>query len=148
MGFAKTDVQPLINEGATREDIAASIFQAVVNQTIGGLACGKTIKGNVAFLGGPLYFLSELRKRFIETLKLAEEQVVFPENSQLFVAMGAALTVKDSKIVTLKYLLDKLEELENIRLESVATLRPLFANEQEYIEFKNRHEKHKAVEKV
>ncbi|APH17837.1 2-hydroxyacyl-CoA dehydratase [Clostridium botulinum] len=145
--FAKTDVQPLINEGATREDIAASIFQAVVNQTIGGLACGKTIKGNVAFLGGPLYFLSELRKRFIETLKLTKDQVIFPENSQLFVAMGAALTVKDSKTVTLKYLLGKLDELENTRLESVATLRPLFANEEEYIEFKNRHEKHKAVEK-
>ena len=89
--FAKTDVQPLLNEGVRREDIAASIFQAVVNQTIAGLASGRKIKGNVAFLGGPLFFMSELRKRFIETLDLKEENIIFPENPQLFVAMGAAL---------------------------------------------------------
>ena len=76
--FAKTDIQPLLNEGASKEDIAASIFQSVVNQTIGGLACGKSIRGYVAFLGGPLYFLSELRKRFMETLKLDEEHALFP----------------------------------------------------------------------
>ena len=93
--FAKTDIQPLINEGAAKEDIAASVFQSVVNQTISGLACGKPIRGNVAFLGGPLYFLSELRTRFIETLQLTEEQIIFPENSQLFVAMGAALKSQD-----------------------------------------------------
>lgn len=72
--FAKTDIQPLLNEGAAKEDIAASIFQAVVNQTISGLACGRPIRGHVAFLGGPLNYLSELRKRFIETLKLTDEK--------------------------------------------------------------------------
>ena len=75
--FAKSDIQPLLNEGAAKEDIAASVFQSVVNQTISGLACGRPIRGNVAFLGGPLYFLSELRKRFIETLRLSDEQVIF-----------------------------------------------------------------------
>ena len=89
--FAKTDIQPLINEGASIEDLAASIFQAVVNQTISGLACGHTIKGNVAFLGGPLSFLSELRVRFIETLGLKEDEIIFPENSEYFVAIGAAI---------------------------------------------------------
>ena len=89
--FAKTDIQPLINEGASHEDLAVSIFQAVVNQTISGLACGRVIRGNVAFLGGPLSFLSELRRRFIETLGLAEDQVIFPEDSQYYVAVGAAL---------------------------------------------------------
>ena len=87
--FAKTDIQPLINEGATRADLAASIFQAVVNQTISGLACGKPIKGCVAFLGGPLHFLPELKKAFIRTLKLTPETTVDPENSHLFAAMGA-----------------------------------------------------------
>ena len=93
--FAKTDVQPLINEGAKKEDIAASIFQAVVNQTISGLACGKPIRGNVAFLGGPLYFLSELRNRFIDTLNLVGDQIIIPENSQLYVAMGAAFLAEE-----------------------------------------------------
>jgi activator of 2-hydroxyglutaryl-CoA dehydratase len=81
--FAKTDIQPLLNEGAAKEDIAASIFQSVVNQTIGGLACGRRIKGNIAFLGGPLNYLSELRARFIATLELTEDRIIFPENSHL-----------------------------------------------------------------
>lgn len=89
--FAKTDVQPLINEGARREDIAASIFQAVVSQTISGLACGKPIRGRCAFLGGPLHFLDQLRQRFIETLHLTDDEIIVPENSELFVAFGAAL---------------------------------------------------------
>ncbi len=89
--FAKTDIQPLINQGAHKEDIAASIFQAVVNQTISGLACGKPIRGRVAFLGGPLNFLSELRERFVETLNLTKEQTITPKNAELFVAIGAAL---------------------------------------------------------
>ncbi|MEL7567717.1 MAG: BadF/BadG/BcrA/BcrD ATPase family protein, partial [Dehalobacterium sp.] len=93
--FAKTDVQPLLNEGVAKEDIAVSVFQSVVIQTISGLACGRPIKGNVAFLGGPLFFLSELRKRFIETLKLTQDQVIFPENAQLYVAIGAALASQD-----------------------------------------------------
>ncbi|OQA62979.1 MAG: R-phenyllactate dehydratase activator [Spirochaetes bacterium ADurb.Bin269] len=88
--FAKTDIQPLINEGARREDIAASIFQAVVSQTISGLACGKPIRGHVAFLGGPLHFMDQLRYRFIETLKLKDDEIIVPDNSQLFVAAGAA----------------------------------------------------------
>ena len=92
--FAKTDVQALLNDGASKPDIAASIFQAIVNQTISGLACGRRIQGRVAFLGGPLYFLSELRKRFSETLKLPPEQCIFPENPHLFVAMGAAISAK------------------------------------------------------
>ena len=89
--FAKTDIQPLINEGAAIEDLAASIFQAVVNQTISGLACGHPIKGKVAFLGGPLSFLPELRKRFIETLELKDEDIIFPDDSKYFVAIGAAM---------------------------------------------------------
>src|SRR5574344_94835 len=92
--FAKTDVQPLINEGARREDIAASIFQAVVSQTISGLACGKPIRGNVAFLGGPLHFLDQLRERFIITLKLTGDAIIVPEDSQLFVAAGAAYSAE------------------------------------------------------
>src|SRR5699024_5949795 len=87
--FAKTDVQPLINEGAAKEDIAASIFQAVVNQTITGLASGRIIKGKIAFLGGPLFFMSELRQRFIETLEIQPDDVIFPDTPQLYVAMGA-----------------------------------------------------------
>ena len=92
--FAKTDVQPLINEGARREDIAKSIFQAVVVQTISGLACGKPIKGAVAFLGGPLHFLSELKQAFIDTLALTKDEIIDPENAQIFVALGSALSIK------------------------------------------------------
>lgn len=77
--FAKTDIQPLLNEGAAKEDIAASIFQAVVNQTISGLACGRPIRGNVAFLGGPLNYLSELRNRFIQTLNLKDNEIIIPD---------------------------------------------------------------------
>ena len=102
--FAKTDIQPLINEGAAIEDLAASIFQAVVNQTISGLACGRQIKGNVAFLGGPLSFLSELRKRFIETFKLGEDQVVFPQNGKYFVAIGAAMLAEKQEARTIENL--------------------------------------------
>ncbi|SFC55861.1 2-hydroxyacyl-CoA dehydratase [Clostridium uliginosum] len=141
--FAKTDVQPLINEGANKEDIAASIFQAVVNQTIGGLACGKPIKGNVAFLGGPLSFLSELRKRFIETLNLTEDEVIFPENSQLFVAQGAALLSKNNEMISLKHIVDKVKNLSEIKDDNVERLEPLFKNKEEYQEFKERHDKDK-----
>ncbi|OXT08873.1 2-hydroxyglutaryl-CoA dehydratase [Thermoanaerobacterium thermosaccharolyticum] len=137
--FAKTDIQPLLNEGTAREDIAASIFQAVVNQTISGLACGRPIKGNVAFLGGPLYFLPELRKRFIETLNLKDEEVIVPENSQLAVAIGAALSAKNDEITTLKDLRDKVHTLPYKVKNDVERLRPLFADEDEYKEFKERH---------
>jgi predicted CoA-substrate-specific enzyme activase len=140
--FAKTDIQPLLNEGAAKEDIAASIFQSVVNQTISGLACGKSIKGNVAFLGGPLYFLSELRNRFIETLKLTDKEVIFPKNSQLFVAMGAAIAAKKEKEITFKSLMDKLPKLSGETEEQVQILRPLFIDDKEYEDFKNRHNKY------
>ena len=106
--FAKSDIQPLINEGATREDLSASIFQAVVNQTISGLACGKPIRGNVAFLGGPLHFLSELRAAFIRTLNLSEEQVIAPDHSHLFAAIGAAMNAESTAPVPLAELVNRL----------------------------------------
>lgn len=138
--FAKTDVQPLINEGARKEDIAASIFQAVVNQTISGLACGKPIKGKVAFLGGPLYFLSELRQRFIETLELQDDDIIFPDNSQLFVAMGAALNAKDvEESLSLEKLIHDLKVLKDNGTEAAHTLEPLFHNEDELRGFRDRH---------
>ncbi|MBC2579772.1 2-hydroxyacyl-CoA dehydratase [Clostridium sp. DJ247] len=140
--FAKTDIQPLLNEGAAKEDIAVSIFQSVVNQTISGLACGKSIKGNVAFLGGPLFFLSELRKRFIDTLGLTEKQVIFPKNPQLFVAMGAALASKKENVMSFNLLVNKLPELESASSDEVETLRPLFKDENELREFTQRHDKY------
>lgn len=139
--FAKTDIQPLINEGATKEDLAVSIFQAVVNQTISGLACGKPIKGNVAFLGGPLHFQSELRNRFIQVLKLSSKQAIIPDNSHLFAAMGAALSAENLKIKCTQ-LLEKLQS--DIRIESeVQRLSPLFETQQDYDDFKQRHNKDK-----
>ena len=96
--FAKSDIQPLINEGAAKSDLAVSIFQAIVNQTISGLACGKPIRGNVVFLGGPLHFLTELKARFIDVLGLEGDAVVEVEDSHLFAAMGSALSSKDDKI--------------------------------------------------
>jgi len=142
--FAKTDVQPLLNEGAKKEDIAASVLQAVVNQTISGLACGKPIKGKVAFLGGPLFFLPELRKRFIETLNLEDEDVIFPENSQLFVALGAAISSKDNETVLFKEIIDKLKDLSDIEEHEVDRLRPLFTDEHDFQEFRKRHDQSKA----
>lgn len=140
--FAKTDIQPLLNEGAAKEDIAASVFQAVVNQTISGLACGKPIRGNVAFLGGPLSFLSELRNRFIETLNLKSERVIFPENARLFVAIGAAISSLDEKNITFKELQNRVEQINNVNSHEVKRLNALFADEKEYNEFKIRHSKH------
>jgi predicted CoA-substrate-specific enzyme activase len=137
--FAKTDIQPLLNEGAAREDIAASVFQSVVNQTISGLACGKPIRGNIAFLGGPLYFLSELRQRFIETLALKPEQVIFPENSQLFVAIGAAVASVKHQAISLKELKERLPVLNEVSVHEVERLRPLFASKAELENFKSRH---------
>ena len=146
--FAKTDIQPLVNEGVKKENIAVSVFQAVVNQTITGLACGKKITGKVAFLGGPLFFLSELRKRFIETLKLEKEDIIFPENSQLFVARGACILSRENKKeFTLKELKEKIAILDNKGLPETMTLPPLFANEEEEKEFFQRHEKEK-IEKI
>lgn len=145
--FAKTDVQPLINEGAAREDIAASIFQAVVNQTLAGLACGRPVRGNVAFLGGPLYFLSELRKRFIETLNLTPDQVIFPEDSQYFVAIGTALASRKERAISFEPVLAAARRLTESDMQETASLEPLFTSEAEYREFLQRHEKAK-VDKI
>ena len=145
--FAKTDVQPLINEGAAKEDIAASIFQAVVNQTISGLACGRPIRGNVAFLGGPLNYLSELRKRFIETLNLKDDEIIVPEEAHLLVAKGAALDSLNSEVITPNELEQKIENLKNSHDNTSNPIDPLFKNKEEYEEFKKRHEKDK-VEKA
>ena len=136
--FAKTDIQPLINEGATKADLAASIFQAVVNQTVSGLACGKPIRGCVAFLGGPLHFLPELKKAFIRTLKLTPETTVDPENSHLFAAMGAALEANGVG-VSIDELIKKLDKGITMEFE-LKRLDPLFANDAEYAEFFKRHE--------
>lgn len=138
--FAKTDVQSLMKEGAERADIAASIFQAVVNQTISGLACGRRIVGNVAFLGGPLYFLPELRKRFSETLRLLPLQSISPENSHLFVALGAALLGKKNDEVTFSEL-DRRSMTYSLpfNMASGSALPPLFSGPDEKMEFKQRH---------
>jgi len=141
--FAKTDIQPLINEGAAQEDIAASVLQAVVNQTISGLAQGKPIKGNVAFLGGPLFFLSELRKRFIYTLKLKKENVIFPNNSQYYVAIGAALNSRNFEGIPFEIFYNKLPQIKDIDINGNQKLAPLFKNEEEYSSFIKRHEDHK-----
>ncbi|MGI6591026.1 MAG: acyl-CoA dehydratase activase-related protein [Eggerthellaceae bacterium] len=138
--FAKTDVQPLLNEGARKEDIAASIFQAVVTQTISGLACGHPIRGHVAFLGGPLQYLPELRKRFYITLNLDDEHIIVPENAHLFVAAGCAVAGKDGKPEKLNDVLERLRNLGDIQGSDVERLQPLFANEAEYREFKERHD--------
>ncbi len=145
--FAKTDIQPLLNEGAAREDIAASVFQSVVNQTISGLACGKPIRGNIAFLGGPLFFLSELRARFIETLGLKELQVIFPENSQLFIAIGAALSSREQPCIAFKALRKKLPVLKEVSVHEVERLKPLFESPEELEKFRNRHGASKVARK-
>ncbi len=132
--FAKTDIQPLINEGATREDLAASIFQAVVNQTISGLACGKPIRGHVAFLGGPLHFLSELKNAFIRTLNLDDEHTIVPENSHLFAAIGSALNYREDSTILLSRLLDKLTGEIHMEFE-VERMNPLFSGKEEYDAF-------------
>ncbi len=139
--FAKSDIQPLINEGATKEDLAASIFQAVVNQTISGLACGKPIRGHVAFLGGPLHFLSELRGAFIRTLKLDDEHTIIPQHSHLFAAVGSALNAKPEISVALAALQERLAGKIKMEFE-VERLEPLFATEKEFHEFEERHAKH------
>ena len=139
--FAKTDVQTLLNEGATKEDIAASVLQAVVNQTISGLAQGRPISGKVAFLGGPLHFLSELRRRFIETLQLKSEQVLIPEYSHYFVAIGAALAGREEPIPYADFAARKAARLYAGGGGRRETLAPLFADDDEYALFCRRHGK-------
>ncbi len=139
--FAKSDVQPLLNEGAAPADVAASIFQAVANQTVSGLACGHPIRGYVAFLGGPLQYLSELRHRFYVTLNLDDEHIIVPENAHLFVATGAALAGESDKYITFAEAIRLLEELKDTQGSEVARLEPLFATDEDYAEFKTRHDK-------
>ncbi len=139
--FAKSDIQPLINDGATKEDLSASIFQAVVNQTISGLACGKPIRGHVAFLGGPLHFLSELKQSFIRTLKLDDNHIIDTENSHLFAAIGSALNARESVFYTLEELSQKLSS--DIKMEfEVERMEPLFAAQADYDAFLTRHNAH------
>ncbi len=139
--FAKSDIQPLINEGATREDLAASIFQAVVNQTISGLACGKPIRGTVAFLGGPLHFLPELRNAFTRTLNLDDDHIVAPGHSHLFAAIGAAMNARDDAFVSLNEMIACLTS--GIKMEfEVKRMPPLFDTQEEYDSFCDRHASH------
>jgi predicted CoA-substrate-specific enzyme activase len=138
--FAKTDVQPLLNEGARKEDIAASIFQSVVTQTISGLACGRPIRGNIAFLGGPLQYLPELTKRFVLTLDLSEEATLRPKDAHLFVACGAAIAgAQEANLQTLPDILAKLAHLGDTQGSEVVRLDPLFATPADYEQFKARH---------
>ena len=139
--FAKSDIQPLINEGASREDLAASIFQAVVNQTISGLACGKPIRGHVAFLGGPLHFLDQLRDAFVRTLNLDDEHTIAPNHSHLFAAIGSALNSTKEPVVPIRELQERLARRIQMEFE-VERMEPLFASEAEYNAFISRHAKH------
>lgn len=136
--FAKSDIQPLINEGATREDLAASIFQAVVNQTISGLACGKPIRGTVAFLGGPLHFLPQLQAAFARTLNLDQEHIVAPSHSHLFAAVGAAMNAPRDSSVSLEDIISRLSSGIQMEFE-VKRMEPLFASQEDYDAFCTRH---------
>lgn len=136
--FAKSDIPPLINDGASKADLAASVFQAVVNQTVSGLACGKPIRGNVAFLGGPLHFLPELRASFIRTLGLTDETAIMPEDSHLFAAMGAALKAKRTQALEIDSLIDALNRGVLLPI-ALSRLEPLFSDHTAYREFANRH---------
>ncbi len=141
--FAKTDVQPLLNEGASKEDIAASVLQAVVNQTISGLACGKPIRGKVAFLGGPLSFLPELKKRFEITLNLGVNDIVNLDHTQYFVALGAALSSKSSDDMEPHCLYDRMPSIYCESRDTSDMPEPLFESHEAYAEFVARHENHK-----
>ncbi len=145
--FAKTDVQPLLNEGAKKEDIALSIMQAVVNQTISGLACGKPIKGNVIFLGGPLNYLSMLKDRFIKTIDLKEDEIITPEDARLFVCIGAILGNEESQTYTEEEIRSILKRLSYFKESDSASLEPLFKNENAYKKFLNRHNKAQVTRK-
>ena len=136
--FAKSDLQPLLNEGAPKADLAASVLQAVVNQTIAGLAQGRQIKGNVIFLGGPLYFLSELRVAFERTLATQVDKFVVPENAQLYVAIGAAMLSDESRLVNLTEAIVRFRKADQIGSD-VLTMSPLFKNQAERESFNARH---------
>lgn len=141
--FAKTDIQVLLNEGAIKEDIALSVFQAVVNQTISGLAWGRSITGNVAFLGGPLAFLPQLRRRFQATLGLSDDQAIFPLNGQFYVAIGAALASEHNQPLRWPALMKRLETACQTDDQKAPPLSPLFEDEHDYARFCTRHEQHR-----
>ena len=142
--FAKTDIQPLINQGATKADIAASIYQAVVNQTVAGLAQGRRIEGKVMFLGGPLYYCRGLRERFVDTLRLDEEHAVFPEYALFAVAIGAALYSADNRKLDYEELTERLRISMKHR-EAISSLPPLFRDKNEYHAFITRHAQHNVL---
>ncbi len=136
--FAKSDIQPLLNQGARREDVAASIFQAVVDQTVSGLAQGRTIEGKVLFLGGPLFFLKGLRKAFVNTLGLDNEHAVFPDEAPVFVAYGCAVYAANAEKAY--HIEDIIDKVENARTsDNIVTGEPLFNSQTEYDEFIDRH---------
>lgn len=137
--FAKSDIQPLINQGVEKNNLAASIFQAVVDQSITGLAQGRKIEGKILFLGGPLHFFKGLQQRYIETLHLNKENAIFPELAQYFIALGSAHYAEHEQTISYNELVDKLNKAANTKVET-SGLAPLFQNEQEYIQFKKRHE--------
>ena len=136
--FAKSDIQPILNQGGRKEDVAASIFQAVVDQTVAGLTQGRELKGKIVFLGGPLHFLMGLRERFVKTLQLDEEHAIFPEDGDCFAAMGAALCSTDFESRPFEELLKLLEESRGATTV-VDTMPPLFKNQAEYDAFTARH---------
>lgn len=137
--FAKTDIQALLNEGAPKEDIAASVFQSVVNQTISGLTCGRPLRGRIVFLGGPLTFQPVLRERFRQTLGMKEEDMIVPPHGELYVAIGAALTAMHDKPFDLDSWMDRIRGADFSGLDTVKCLEPLFASEEEYDAFRERH---------
>ena len=137
--FAKTDIQPLLNQGARKEDVAASIFQAVVDQTVTGLSQGRKIEGKVLFLGGPLFFFKGLQQRFEQTLRLASGKAVFPEWAQYSVALGAAIYTRGLQTTyTYEQFTEKLKHAAS-RSKSTQYLQPLFANQEEHNQFVQRH---------
>lgn len=139
--FAKSDIQPLLNQGAKKEDVAMSIFYAVANQTVGGLAQGREIKGKVIFLGGPLNFFSGLQTAFKNVLKLeSEDDYVFPEDARYYVAMGAALYSKNEVSFDLDDLMRRFKE-NKMTIRNTSTTKPLFDNDEEYHAFLDRHAK-------
>ena len=135
--FAKSDIQPILNQGGRKEDVAASIFQAVVNQTVAGLTQGRELKGKIVFLGGPLHFLMGLRERFVDTLQLGEDEAIFPKDADCFAAIGAALCAAQFGTLPYTDLIDKLEK--STETSTVEALPPLFSSKEEYEEFQARH---------
>ena len=136
--FAKSDIQPILNQGGRKEDVAASIFQAVVDQTVAGLTQGRELTGTIVFLGGPLHFLAGLRQRFVETLKLDEDHAIFPQDGDCFAAIGAALCTEDNPPKPFEELLDLLEHAATVS-SPVDTMDPLFTSQAEYEAFSRRH---------